>query len=88
LEAIARERERGRIDLCVYREGEEREISQGKRGLLIEEDEMDILVIWKIVIIKVINMILLFLLVICGYVLRRAHRKGNNIFIYFVGFDN
>jgi len=27
-------------------------------------------------------------LVICGYVLRRAHRKGNNIFIYFVGFDN
>jgi len=45
LEAIAGEREGGRIDLRVYREGKEREISQGKRGSFIEGDEMDILVI-------------------------------------------
>jgi hypothetical protein len=45
LEAIAGEREGGRIDLRVYREGKEREISQGKRASFIEGDEMDILVI-------------------------------------------
>jgi hypothetical protein len=31
--------------LRVYREGKEREISQGKRASFIEGDEMDILVI-------------------------------------------